>query len=308
MLNQKIDYSFFEKVTDNFQEAESIRRPSITYWKDVWTRLKKNKLAMVGLVVLMVLVIIAIFGSFLKGGDYAFQDYTSVYSKPTAKYFLGTDSTGRDEFTRLCVGTLISLSIGLSATIVNLTIGVLIGGIAGLKGGKTDTVLMRIAEVLYAIPFLLIAILLMLVFGTSIFSMIVSLTITSWVPMARLVRGQVLQIKQLEFVHASQAFGAETAWVLLKHLVPNAMGPIIVNVTLHVPAVIFSEATLSYLGLGIPAPLPSLGTMASDALQALLIGEWQLLFYPAITICLIMFSFNVLGDGLRDALDPKLRK
>ncbi len=308
MENLKMNNKFFEKATDNFKEAESIKRPSISYWKDVWTRLKKNRLAMLGLCTLSTLILIAFLGTFVKGGDYAFQDYTAVYAKPSGKYFLGTDATGRDEFTRLCVGTLISLSIGLSATCVNLTIGVLVGGISGLKGGKVDTVLMRIAEILYAIPFMLIAILLMLVFGASIFSMIVSLTVTSWVPMARLVRGQVLQIKQLEFVHASQAFGAETGWVLLKHLIPNAMGPIIVNVTLHVPAVIFSEATLSYLGLGIPAPLPSLGTMSSDALQALLIGQWQLLFYPAITICLIMFSFNVLGDGLRDALDPKLRK
>ncbi len=303
-----ITNDFFEKVYDNFNEADAIRRPSVSYWKDVWNRLMKNKLAFVGLITLCIIVVIALYGTFLSGRDYAFQDYENVYAPHSEQYPLGTDGSGRDTFARLSLGTLISLSIGLSATIINLTVGVLVGGIAGLKGGKIDNFLMRFGELAYALPFMLLAILLMLVFGNTIFTMVVALTVTSWVPMSRLVRGQVLQIKELEFVHAAQAFGADTKWILSKHLIPNAMGPIIVNVTLSVPAIIFSEATLSYLGLGIPAPLPSLGTMASDALQSVLIGQWQLLFYPSITICLIMFSFNVLGDGLRDALDPKLRK
>lgn len=313
--NIEITDDFFEKVYDNFQDADAIRRPSVSYWKDVWNRLRKNKLAMVGLILLIVILCTALYGAFMfksdaypYRGDYAYQDYENIYAERSEQYILGTDGSGRDTFVRLCVGTLISLSIGVSATIVKLTVGVFVGGVAGLKGGKIDNFLMRFGEIAYAIPFMLLAILLMLVFGNTVFTMIVALTVTSWVPMSRLVRGQVLQIKELEFVHAAQAFGADTNWVLSKHLIPNAMGPIIVNVTLSVPAIIFSEATLSYLGLGIPAPLPSLGTMASDAIESLLIGQGQLLFYPSITICLIMFSFNVLGDGLRDALDPKLRK
>ncbi len=300
--------NFFEKAVDNFQDADAIRRPSVSYWKDVWNRLRKNKLAMVGLVVITTIIIIAVAGVLLSPNNYHYQDYDNMYSDPSAKYILGTDGAGRDTFVRLCYGTLISLSIGLTAAGIKLTTGVIIGGIAGLKGGRTDMFLMRFGEIVYAIPYMLLAILLMLSYGSSVYTMIISLTITSWVPMARLVRGQVLQIKQLEFVQAAEAFGADSKWILAKHLIPNAMGPIIVNVTLTVPAIIFSEATLSYLGLGIPAPLPSLGTMSSDAIESLFIGEWQLLFYPAITICLIMFSFNVLGDGLRDALDPKLRK
>ncbi len=309
MENQKMmNNEFFEKALDNFQDADAIKRPSVSYWKDVWRRLLKNKLSVVGMIILSTLVIVAIYGAFFTDTPYHLQDYTNTYAPPQKGLPFGTDDAGRDEFVRLSVGTLISLSIGVAATFVNLVMGILVGGIAGLKGGKIDTFLMRVCEILYAIPFMLIAILLMVVFGGSILTMIIALTVTSWVPMARLIRGQVLQIKQLEFVHASQAFGGSTRWVLLKHLIPNAMGPIIVNVTLHVPAVIFSEATLSYLGLGIPAPLPSLGTMSNDALTALLIGKGELLLYPALAICLIMFSFNVIGDGLRDALDPKLRK
>ncbi len=308
MENLKMNNEFFEKALDNFQDADAIRRPSVSYWKDVWNRLLKNKLAVVGMIILTILIIVAFYGAFFTETPYHLQDYTNTYAKPQKGLPFGTDDAGRDEFVRLSVGTLISLSIGVAATFVNLIMGILVGGIAGLKGGKIDTFLMRVCEILYSIPFMLIAILLMVVFGATVLTMIIALTLTSWVPMARLVRGQVLQIKQLEFVHASQAFGGSTRWVLLKHLIPNAMGPIIVNVTLHVPGVIFSEATLSYLGLGIPAPLPSLGTMSNDALTALLIGQGQLLLYPALAICLIMFSFNVIGDGLRDALDPKLRK
>ncbi len=300
--------NFFEKAVDNFQDADAIRRPSVSYWKDVWNRLRKNKLAMVGLFVISTILLIAVAGTLFSPNNYHYQDYDNIYADSSAQYLLGTDGSGRDVFTRLCYGTLISLAIGLSAAAIKLTVGVIIGGIAGLKGGRTDMFLMRFGEIVYAIPYMLLAILLILSFGATVTSMIISLTITSWVPMARLVRGQVLQIKQLEFVQAAEAFGADSKWILVKHLIPNAMGPIIVNVTLTVPAIIFSEATLSYLGLGIPAPLPSLGTMSSDAIESLFIGEWQLLFYPAITICLIMFSFNVLGDGLRDALDPKLRK
>lgn len=302
------DENSFKRADDNFKNAEVISRPSVGFWKDVWMRLKKNKLAMVGLFIISILFLMSIIGPHITGFDYFSQDYKVKNMKPNAIHWFGTDYAGRDLFTRAWYGARISLFIGIMAATIDFLVGVIYGGIAGFKGSKVDTIMMRVGEVLYSIPYLLMVILLMVVMGSGIHTMIIAMTLTGWIPMSRLVRGQVLQLKEMEYVQASSIMGAGFFWNLRKHLIPNTMGPILVNVTLTVPQAIFAEATLSYLGLGVPAPMASWGTMASDGLEGLFVGNAYQLFFPAFLISLTMFAFNVLGDGMRDALDPKLKK
>ncbi len=197
--------------------------------------------------------------------------------------------------------------MGITASLVDLVVGVLFGAIAGMLGGKAEEWMMRIADVLYAIPYLLVVILLMVIIGPGIMTIIIALTITGWINMARIVRSQILQIKQQDYVRAALALGASRRRILLRHLIPNAMGPIIVTLTLTIPTAIFAEAFLSFLGLGVQAPIASWGTMANDGLPALRYYPWRL-FFPATFISLTMLSFNLLGDGLRDAFDPRLRR
>ncbi|MBY0124352.1 ABC transporter permease [Bacillus sp. S/N-304-OC-R1] len=298
----------FTPVEDNFKESEKIAKPSISYWKDIWRRLKENKLAMFGLIVIILLVILAIIGPYLSGYTYYEQDFSKKNLRPNSEHWFGTDTSGRDIFTRAWYGARISLFIGLMAAVIDFAMGVIYGGVSAIKGGKVDNIMMRFAEVIFAIPYLLMVILMMIVLERGIWPIIIAMTITGWIPMARLVRGQVLQLKELDYVHAASAMGAPTSWKLWKHMVPNTMGPILVNLTLTVPTAIFAEATLSFLGLGIPAPEASWGTMASDAVGSILVGNFYQLAIPALLISLTMLAFNVLGDGLRDALDPKLRK
>jgi len=308
MAEVKITQDMFQPVPRSEQDAEQIKRPSISYWSDVWRRLKENKLAMTGLIIIVILIIMAIIGPYLNEYEYYEQNFEKKNLTPNSEHWFGTDSAGRDIFTRSWHGARISLFIGITAALLDFLIGVIYGGFSGLRGGRIDNIMMRIAEVLYSIPYLLMVILLMVVLGGGIWTIIIAMTITGWIPMARLVRGQVLQLKEYEFIHAAKALGASNGWILRKHLVPNSMGPILVNVTLTVPTAIFAEATLSFLGLGIPAPQASWGTMTSDALGSILVGNVYQLFIPAALISLTMFAFNVLGDGLRDALDPRLRK
>lgn len=309
-MNNEVSFTpeMFRPVAENMKNAEKISRPSVSYWADVWRRLRSNKLAMVGLVIIAILIIMAIIGPYLSGFTYSEQNFMKKNLKPNSEHWFGTDALGRDLFTRAWMGARISLFIGLMAATMDFIIGVIYGGIAALRGGRTDDIMMRFAEILYGFPYLLVVILLSLVLGQNMWNIIIALTITGWIGMARLVRGQVLQLKALEYVHAANLFGAKTGWILRKHLIPNTMGPILVNITLTVPTAIFAEATLSFLGLGIPAPKASWGTMASDSLGSILVGNFYQLAIPAMLISLTMFGFNVLGDGLRDALDPKLRK
>ncbi len=304
----KLSPELFQPYYDNDKDAEKISRPSISYWVDAWRRLKQNKLAMIGLVIIAILLILAIIGPYLNGFTYYEQDFSKKNLPPNMEHWFGTDSAGRDLFTRAWYGARISLFIGIMAATFDFIMGIIYGGFSGLKGGRIDTFMMRVAEILYSVPYLLMVILLMVVFGAGLWTMILAMTITGWIPMARLVRGQVLQLKEQEYVQAAHTMGAGSWWILKKHLIPNTMGPILVNITLTVPTAIFAEATLSFLGLGIPAPMASWGTMTSDALAAFLIGNVYQLFIPAFLISLTMFGFNVLGDGLRDALDPRLRK
>lgn len=303
----------FEKVKRESYHADEIKRPTIKYWADVWRRLKMNKLAMTGLVVLIIMGIMSIIGPHLSGFDYYEQDLFQINIRPNSTYWFGTDELGRDLFSRAWLGTRYSLLIGIAAALIDFGIGIIYGGIAGIASRRVDAIMMRIAEVIYSIPYMLVVVLISVVFstagsGTSMFVLIFAMTITGWVPMANLVRGQVLQLKEFEYSLASESLGASKGWILRKHIIPNSFGPILVNVTLTIPRAIFSEATLSFMGLGLQLPKPSLGTLANDGLAVMPIGLFYQILIPSILISLIMFSFNVLGDGLRDALDPRLRK
>lgn len=303
----EIKDEWFKPKAKNLEKAELVVRPSLSYWADAWRKLKKNKLAMLGMFFLILLAIMAIFVPIFSPYLVTATDYPSQNKAPSMTHWFGTDEAGRDVFTRTWYGARISLFVGLMAALIDFFIGIIYGGISGYKGGKVDLIMMRIIEVLYGLPHLLVVILLMVVMGSSLTTIIVALTITGWVGMARIVRGQVLQLKNYEFVTASKSFGAKTSRIIRKNLLPNTMGPIIVQMTLTVPSAIFAEAFLSFLGLGISAPFASWGVMANDALPVILSGHWWRLFFPALFISLTMFAFNVLGDGLQDALDPKLR-
>ncbi|MBS0604268.1 MAG: ABC transporter permease [Verrucomicrobia bacterium] len=281
--------------------------PAATYWQDAWRRLKQNKLAMFGLITLGLLLAMAIIGPLISHYTYYETQLALKNEPPSSTFWFGTDELGRDLFTRCWWGARISLFVGITASLVDLVIGVLFGAVAGLLGGKTEEWMMRFADVLYAIPYLLVVILLMVIIGSGIMTIIIALTITGWINMARIVRSQILQIKQQDYVRAAFALGASRRRVLLQHLIPNAMGPIIVTLTLTIPSAIFAEAFLSFLGLGVQAPIASWGTMANDGLPALRYYPWRL-FFPAAFISLTMLSFNLLGDGLRDAFDPRLKK
>jgi len=303
----------FKKASKDNRNAEQIRRPTIKYWADAWRRLKQNKLAMFGLIMLIIMAIMSIIGPIISKYDYNEQSYANINVKPNSEYWFGTDELGRDLFSRVWLGTRYSLFIGIAAALVDFGIGVLYGGIAGMASRKVDAIMMRIAEVIYSIPYMLVVVLISVVFstsgsGTSMAVLILAMTITDWVPMANLVRGQVLQLKESEYALASESLGASKWWILKKHILPNALGPILINVTLTIPRAIFAEATLSFMGLGLQPPSPSLGTLANDGLAVMPIGLFYQIGIPALVISLIMFSFNVLGDGLRDALDPRLRK
>ena len=309
----EITRDLFEKASFEDRDAEKIKRPSIKYWPDVWRRLKQNKLAMTGLILIILMCIMAVVGTEINGYKYYEQDLNLINIHPNSDHWFGTDELGRDLFTRVWYGARYSLIIGILAAAIDFVIGVLYGGIAGMATRRVDGIMMRIAEVIYSIPYLIIVILLSVVFttagaGTSMFVLIFAMTLTDWVPMAILVRGQVLQLKESEYSLASESLGASKGWILKNHIIPNTLGPILVNITLTIPRAIFAEATLSFLGLGLQAPKSSLGTLANDGLAGLAVGNAYQILIPAIFISLVMFAFNVLGDGLRDALDPRLRK
>ena len=270
--------------------------------------LRENRLAMAGLVFLAFLIIMAIIGPSLSPNSIEEQSIMNQNMPPSSEYWFGTDDLGRDVFARTWYGARVSLFVGIMAAMIDFFIGVIYGGIAGYKGGRTDHLMMRVIEVLYGLPYLLLVILLAVVMGPGLFTIIIALSVTGWIGMARIVRGQVLQIKNYEFVLASKTFGTKTRRIIRRNLLPNAMGPIIVQLTLTIPSAIFAEAFLSFLGLGIQAPHASWGGMLNDALGVILSGYWWRLFFPALFISLTMFAFNVVGDGLQDALDPKLRR
>ncbi len=299
--------NMFEKVPKDQKNLNKIVRPSVTYFQDVWRRLKENKLSMIGLFIIVFITLAAIVGPMLSSYNYFSQDFAVANQGPSAAHWFGTDGFGRDMFTRILYGARISLTVGFAASILNVTIGVLYGGISGYFGGKVDSFMMRIVDIIYSIPMMIYVILLMLVLGAGLKSIIIALAISNWTSMARIVRAQILSLKQQEFVLAAKTIGASGFRILLRHLIPNSMGPIIVTLTLAIPSAIFNEAFLSFIGLGVSAPMASWGTLASDAMQGYQLFPYQL-FFPALAICLTVYAFQLFGDGLSDALDPKMRK
>ena len=287
--------------------SENIVRESTTYWQDVWKRFRKDPLAIFGTVIILIMAIACIVIPMFSPYTYSGMDLTNMNAGPSLAHPCGTDQMGRDLFIRILYGARISLSIGLVAAAINFVIGVLYGGIAGYVGGKADMVMMRIVDILISLPSMLYTVLIMLVLGSSVVSVIIALCFTSWTGTARVVRGEVMRLKHSEYVLAARLSGANLWKILTSHLIPNAMGPIIVSTAFLIPSAIFSEAFLSFLGIGIQAPMASWGTLANDARSTLLTFPHQMIF-PVLAICITMFSFNFIGDGLRDALDPKLKK
>ena len=402
MKNKNISPELWEKVEVKASKSEEITRKSLTYWQDAWRRLKQNKLSMLGLSLIIIVIVFAMFGSMFTQWDYSTQvlknanlppkmdviqlndheyifvhrEYTlfrvsedgkiierfeptnsmmdimqnkrriyeidgkgynldfSFISKAklagtTAEkayeltvegqeitvsksiwnktYLFGSDDLGRDLFARVRYGATISLLIALVATLVQFFVGVFYGAVAGYSGGNTDMIMMRIVDVIATVPLLLYVILLMVVIGPGLKTIMFAMGLIYWVGMARIVRGEVLSLKEQEFVMAAKTLGASSWRVIARHLVPNALGPIIVSLAMMIPSAIFTEAFLSFIGLGVPAPMASWGTLANDAVKALRSYPFQL-FWPSLAISITVLSFNFFGDGLRNALDPKLRR
>lgn len=300
-------FDFSPADNKNIEKIQENNKPSLGYWQDAWLRLKKDKMAMAGLCFIVLLMLLALIGPMLSSIGYADQDFNNVNAGPSYEHWFGTDSLGRDLFIRVLYGARISLSIGLIASLINLVIGVLYGGISGLMGGKVDRIMMNIVDVLYSVPTLLYVILLMVVFKPGLLNIFIALGISYWLQMARIVRGQVLSIKEQEFVLAAISMGASKWRLLTKHLIPNAVGAIVVSWSLSIPDAIFTEAFLSFIGLGVSAPMASWGVLASEGINSMRGYPFQL-FFPAAAISLTMLAFNFLSDGLRDALDPKMRR
>lgn len=276
-------------------------------WDDARRRLLRNKAAVTSMIVLGLLVLAAIFGPYFTPHPYDQINKDNVWTPPlTDGFVLGTDSLGRDLLARLLIGLRISLAVAVVATGVSLVIGVLWGAVAGYFGGKVDELMMRIVDILYAVPFIFFVILLMVTFGSSFILIFAAIGAVEWLTMARIVRGQTLSLKQKEFVEAARAAGLRGFAIVRKHIVPNLLGPVVVYVTLLIPTIILVESFLSFLGLGIQEPMTSLGTLISKGAQDMEIAWWVLVF-PAITMVITLMCFNFIGDGLRDAIDPKDR-
>ena len=273
-------------------------------WQDAWTRLRRNRAAILGLVILICMTLLAALAEWISPYSYETQELALGAAPPSTAHWLGTDTLGRDLFTRLLYGGRVSLMVGFLATAVALVIGVSWGLIAGYLGGKVDIVMMRIVDILYALPFTIFIILLMVLFGQNIYLLFLAIGAVEWLTMARIVRGQVLTIRHQEYIEAAITMGLPANRIMLHHVLPNVLGPIIVYTTLTIPNVILLESFLSFLGLGIQPPFSSWGILISTGVESMEEYPWLLLF-PACVLSLTLFSLNFLGDGLRDALDPK---
>jgi oligopeptide transport system permease protein len=277
---------------------------SSSLWSDAIRRLFKNKAAVAGAVVLLVLIVLAAFAPWIAPYPYAYQNLDLGASPPSSAHLLGTDVLGRDLLSRILYGARISLLVGFIATTVALVIGVSWGIIAGYAGGKVDSVMMRIVDILYGLPFIIFIILLMVIFGRNLWLLFLAIGAVEWLTMARIVRAQVLSLKNQEFVLAAQAMGVSNFAMFKRHLLPNILGPVAVYATLTIPQVMLLESFLSFLGLGIQPPMSSWGTLIKDGVESMEEYSW-LLIYPGLTFTITLFALNFFGDGLRDALDPK---
>ena len=345
ILSAQIDLSKFERATDEEKRQQDVMSESTSFFKDGMRKLFKNPLAVLSIVVLAAIILTIIIAPMIV--PYGYEEILSVngkrdkgaknlapftYSKAEQKYIdeggtrfphiMGTDEQCRDYFIRVIYGTRISLVVGFFASIIVLIIGMIVGSVSGYAGGRVDLILMRIVDIIYSLPDMLVIILLATVLnqtltfpagsalaklGSNMVSMFIVFGLLYWVGMARLIRGQILSIKENEFVLAARSIGAKPGWIIRTHILPNCLSVIIVSTALQIPSAIFTESYLSFIGLGVNAPMPSLGSLAKSARQGLQPYPYKLIF-PALMICLIVLSLNLLGDGLRDAFDPKLKR
>ncbi|MFZ3589227.1 oligopeptide ABC transporter permease [Bacillus sp. DJP31] len=332
---QKISKELFQPAQIDLNKSERIEKPSLTYWEDAWIRFRKNKAAIVGIFLLAIVILLSLFGPMFS--EYGMDDQDLSRAKLPPKipilenvsflsvdgkdekgidiyeakgidsyFWFGTDGLGRDLWTRTWEGTRVSLFIAIVAAVIDMVVGVAYGGISAYYGGRVDNIMQRIVEVLIGIPNLIIVILMILVLKPGLTSIIIALTVTGWIGMSRMVRGQVLRLKGHEFVLAAKTLGSSDSRVLSKHLIPNVAGIIIINTMFTIPSAIFFEAFLSFIGLGLQAPLASLGVLIEDGTKSLQIFP-HLMIFPALVISILMIAFNLVADGLRDALDPKMR-
>jgi oligopeptide transport system permease protein len=276
-------------------------------WLDAWIKLGKNRLALSGLVILLFLIVVSLLTPWIAPYSYEEQNLMLGATAPSAAHWLGTDIFGRDMLTRIMYGGRVSLMVGFIATAVALVIGILWGAIAGFVGGRLDAVMMRIVDIMYALPFMIFIVLLMVVFGRNILLLFVAIGAVEWLTMARIVRGQVMTLRKQEFVEAAYSMGLSKWAIIRRHIIPNTLGPVIVYTTLTIPSVMLLEAFLSFLGLGIQPPQSSWGLLINYGVETMEEYPWLLIF-PGITLSLTLFALNFLGDGLRDALDPRASK
>ncbi len=294
----------FSLVAAEEKQAEKILRPSTTFLQDAWYRFSRNRLGIIGALIVICMILFAVFGPMIFSADYITQDLMNAYQAPSAEHPFGTDALGRDLLVRMAYGARISLVCGFFASIVSLFIGVTYGAISGYVGGLTDNIMMRIVDIISAVPSMLYVILLMVVLNSqSLLNVFLVIGMTGWLGMARLVRTQVMSLKEREFVLAAKVSNVSNLKLILKHLVPNSFGPIVVSMTLSIPSAIFMEASLQFLGLGIAAPMPSWGGLAQEGITALRTFP-HLMWIPSLFISVTILAFNFLGDAMRDALDP----
>ena len=285
---------------------ESISRPSLSFWSDAWRRLRKNKSAFFAMCLVLLYTLLAIFAPMFSQYTQSQMDANARHALFSAAHWLGTDSTGRDLWVRIWMGARVSLSIGLISAILNMCVGAVIGGLCGYYGGKLDMIVMRIVDLLYGIPSLIITILVMMVLGKGIAPLIVAMCVGGWIGTCRFVRGEVYRLKEQEFVMAAKVMGIPDFIIIIRHIIPNIMGMLVTNLCMAIPGAIFQEAFLSYIGLGIVPPDCSWGVICKEGIQFLRYYPHEVLI-PAFFVCTTMLALNLLGNGLRDAVDPKLR-
>lgn len=285
----------------------SVPLQSVSLWQNAWRRLRKNKLAVAGGVAVLLLALLAIFADVIAPYHYTTVNFGRNYEFPSRDFWLGTDHLGRDMLSRIIYGARVSMFVGCVAEMIVLSIGVPLGAIAGYYGGKVDMAIMRFVDVMYAFPRLLFVLLLMSMLGRGLLNIFIAIGLTGWVRVARLTRAQMLTLREQEFCEAARAVGVGHWRMILRHLLPNALTPIIVSLSFGIPEAIFTEAALSFIGVGITPPTPSWGQMVGES-QQFIRSYWHLCVFPAVGIATIMLAFTFLGDGLRDALDPRLNK
>ena len=297
----------FKVVGKNTKTMESISRPNIGYWQDAWRRIRKNKIAFFSLCLIGLYVLMAIFVPMFSKYDIATQSVAEMNQSFSKAHWFGTDSLGRDLWVRAWSGARVSLTIGFAASIINAIVGSIMGGISGFYGGKIDMVIQRVVDVLYGIPSLIVTILLMVVVGNGVHCLILAMCCVGWIGGCRFVRGEVLKLRESDFVSAAKILGVPDIVIIVKHILPNIMGLIITNLTMAIPGAIFQEAFLSYIGLGIQPPNPEWGAMLSAG-RPYFRDHPHMVLFPGIAIFIAVLSMNLIGDGLRDALDPRLKK